>query len=233
MNVNSPGRTNARTIEELIMSKIREGVWAPNSRLPTERELSERFNAARNTIRKALANLEISGAIIRQVGQGTYVAPISASESSFQLGKGNIGNAQNHSPAEILDARLFIEPGLAKVLVARATPTDLQTIEDCYNECLSAEELEEFEHWDARFHQAVIEATHNDILNSLYENINRARLDSEWGQIKKKSDTLKRRAFYNREHLKILLALKDRDAVELEKAVRTHLLHVRKMMLGD
>ena len=44
-------------------------------RLPSERELSERWNVARMTVRRTLDVLILEGAIERRQGSGTYVAP--------------------------------------------------------------------------------------------------------------------------------------------------------------
>jgi GntR family transcriptional regulator len=46
------------------------------ARLPSERELAERFGVARETLRKALHELSSSGALSRKHGAGTFVADI-------------------------------------------------------------------------------------------------------------------------------------------------------------
>ncbi len=58
-----------------ILSKIRAGRLARNGLLPSEAELSKRFNVSRATIREALSKLEQAGVIIRKHGVGTFVAP--------------------------------------------------------------------------------------------------------------------------------------------------------------
>jgi GntR family transcriptional regulator len=47
---------------------------ADGSRLPPERELSERLNVARETLRRALDELESEGVLHRKHGAGTFVA---------------------------------------------------------------------------------------------------------------------------------------------------------------
>lgn len=44
-------------------------------RLPSERELSESWNVARMTVRRALDDFILEGAVERRQGSGTYVAP--------------------------------------------------------------------------------------------------------------------------------------------------------------
>ncbi|BCL72961.1 putative UbiC transcription regulator-associated domain protein [Vibrio nigripulchritudo MADA3029] len=47
---------------------------SPGMRLPSERELSKRFDVARETLRRCLLDLEAEGRIIRKVGAGNFVA---------------------------------------------------------------------------------------------------------------------------------------------------------------
>jgi GntR family transcriptional regulator len=62
-------------LEELLESRILTGVWAPDDRLPSERELCEEFNVSRAVVRPALEILERQGRVIRVQGKGTFVAP--------------------------------------------------------------------------------------------------------------------------------------------------------------
>jgi GntR family transcriptional regulator len=46
----------------------------PGTPVPPERELSERFNISRTTVRQALHDLSVEGRIVRRQGKGTFVA---------------------------------------------------------------------------------------------------------------------------------------------------------------
>lgn len=60
-----------------ILSQIDSGeIVTENKELLSEAELSHRFGISRSTIREALSKLELSGAVIRQQGIGTYVSPV-------------------------------------------------------------------------------------------------------------------------------------------------------------
>ncbi len=48
---------------------------APQTRLPTERALAERYNLSRSTVNKVVVELEKEGYVQRRVGRGTFVIP--------------------------------------------------------------------------------------------------------------------------------------------------------------
>lgn len=60
-------------IFEEIETAIRNGSYAPNSILPSENELAERYNTSRETIRKALNILAQKGYIQKLRGKGSLV----------------------------------------------------------------------------------------------------------------------------------------------------------------
>lgn len=61
-------------IRETLRGGITGGTYLPNEKLPSEKELMERFGVSRITVRQALGELEKEGAIYRIPGKGSYVA---------------------------------------------------------------------------------------------------------------------------------------------------------------
>ena len=66
-------KTLADQVEDLLRGRIREGIYAPGSRMPSESELSEELGVSRATVRTVLAKLAVNGLILRRQGDGTYV----------------------------------------------------------------------------------------------------------------------------------------------------------------
>lgn len=62
-----------RQIRQILEGEIRERVFKPGDRLPTEAELSKRFMVNRHTVRQALAQLEDRGLLRTDQGRGTFV----------------------------------------------------------------------------------------------------------------------------------------------------------------
>lgn len=67
-------------ISERLTRDILAGAWPAGARLPPERALAIEQGAAVGTVRKALAELERRGLLIRRQGSGTYVRPPSPDE---------------------------------------------------------------------------------------------------------------------------------------------------------
>src|SRR3546814_15667768 len=62
-----------RQIAETLEKDIREQVYEPGQRLPTEAELAERFSVNRHTVRRGIAFLEQEGVLRVEQGRGTFV----------------------------------------------------------------------------------------------------------------------------------------------------------------
>lgn len=61
-------------IHDAIKEEVEKAVWKIGERLPSERDLAERFGVSRMTARQAVTSLVEEGILERRVGSGTYVA---------------------------------------------------------------------------------------------------------------------------------------------------------------
>ena len=73
MDENSPTPLY-KQVEDAIIKLIDDGEYKPGTRIPTEKELCDRFNVSRVTIRMALEPLAEQGILQRRTGKGTFVA---------------------------------------------------------------------------------------------------------------------------------------------------------------
>lgn len=62
-----------KLIEQSLIKDLKSGRYPLGIRLPTEKELMEKFDASRETVRKALDRLALKGFIVRKPGVGTFV----------------------------------------------------------------------------------------------------------------------------------------------------------------
>jgi GntR family transcriptional regulator len=69
----APTKSRQNLIADTIRAEIASGAFPPGSQLPSEREISERFQVARNTVRLGLSALVSAGLIVSEHGRGYFV----------------------------------------------------------------------------------------------------------------------------------------------------------------
>jgi DNA-binding FadR family transcriptional regulator len=219
----------AEALRAALLANMRLGHWKAGEKLPTERELSETYGIGRAAVRRILAEAKERGLITQTVGSGTFVAK----DASTLLQATETEDAGMHtSPAELMEARMLIEPMIANLVVRNGTSADFLLMEQCCTRAENADSLEQFEHWDGALHQAIADATHNSIIKGVFQLMNKAREQGEWGSLKMKSLTPERRNAYEHEHRALVHALKDRDEERARLLTMEHLVNIRRNLLG-
>jgi GntR family transcriptional regulator len=69
----------------ILEKRIREGLYKPGERIPSESDLCNEFGVSRTSLRTGLEKLESSGLILRKHGEGTFVSSL-FSDSNGLLG---------------------------------------------------------------------------------------------------------------------------------------------------
>lgn len=62
-----------KQLKDLLLQEIKEGIYKANQKIPTELELSEKYQISRMTVRKALVELVEEGVLAKKQGKGTFV----------------------------------------------------------------------------------------------------------------------------------------------------------------
>ena len=218
----------AASLREAILENLRARTWRAGHRIPTERALSDQFGLSRSAVRRVLLDFKRKRLITQTVGSGTYVAE-RVHEALSDLAPG--GAVQAVSPAELMSARLVLEPALVEMAIGNATQADFERMDECLTRGARAGSVAEFEQWDAALHQAIAQATHNSFVIRVLDSINAVREQAEWGRLKQRSLTPERRATYQLEHKRLVDALKKRDGEEARRRLAEHLRQVRRNLL--
>lgn len=97
-------------IEASIRNDIQAHVYKTGDKLPTETELSAKYNVSKITIRKAMEKLSKDGLVLKVQGKGTFVCPqkdkIPLSRASgFNDSLSSHGHASRHKVLEIKNIR--------------------------------------------------------------------------------------------------------------------------------
>jgi DNA-binding FadR family transcriptional regulator len=192
-----------------------------NGKLPPERQLCSELGLSRGQLRKAMAVLEAEGQIWRHVGRGTFVGP----RPVLNLTDVEYLNAHSR-PSEVFEARLAIEPQLAKLAAIHGTASNFAEMRRCIQRCKSAAEWRVYESWDNNFHQAIAKATCNKLLISLFDTLNIVRRSTVWGQLRSTKLPPENHSSFA-EHDAIYDAIVGRNADIAADLMRGHLRSVR------
>ena len=152
--------------DDILMAATHTGLRNGN-RLPTERDLAQALRLSRTTIRNAMALLESEGVVSREVGRGTFLRRDPDVVLGVEVGRATTSSVVgNVSPADVMSARLLIEPAALAATVENATASDFEEIERCLVGCENAADFDEFERWDLALHQAFVRASHNPLIET-------------------------------------------------------------------
>ena len=204
-----------RQIADKILVLIETGEYSVGSRLPSERELAERFSVSRPTIREAVIALEAKGRVSVKTGSGVYVV-----EPSVEF----TGLAKSVSPFELIESRVFIEGEAAALAAVLITESQLAELE----KALEAMALENVEGdpasvvADRKFHSIISEATNNGVLSMLISQLWDVQEELDNIRIAHQAVCMKDDARRLAEHRDIFDAMVENDPNKARVAMRNH-----------
>lgn len=202
---------------------IFNGGLTVGDQLPSERDLAKKLGVSRVPVREALFSLEKSGLVTtrRGAGGGVFI-----SEPSFepfgeffalmlQLGKATV--------QDLTEARLLIEPNVAKLAAERASVDDLKRIEETirqYEEAVNKRSERRFA--DMNFHISLAEASKNSAMVLMI----RGLMLILYKSVRNLDLSMENRRKVIKGHKDVFEAVKARDS---EAAFQSMAEHVRKM----
>ena len=218
----------ADRVYHLIYSRISNGDYTANQKLPPEMQLSEEFNVSRPVLRAALERLRAEGLVYSRQGAGSFVRSSTATPLGF---------ARVETIADIqrcYEFRLTIETDAALLAAERRSEEVLQEMADAL-ELLNAAtgSLTHREDADYAFHIAITRGANNQY----YEASMRALRDHIHVGMKMHGQSLLsdgawglRQVF--EEHSAIFAAIRDRRADEARHMMRQHIVNSRDRLFG-
>jgi DNA-binding FadR family transcriptional regulator len=207
------------------------GVWEKNeTRIPPERELAEAIGLTRSRLRGALKKLVDEQVIWREVGSGTYVGqrPLVGATGSGRTTE----LAELTNPLEVMEARLLLEPELARLAALRARGENMTELETSMQKMANSTSESDWSFWDRRFHHAIGRAANNTLLLALLETIQGNMDRGTWGELSEKLHSVSSPEGSMQDHMGILTSIKNRNSSAAFEAMRAHLLRVQKIYFG-
>ena len=203
----------ANRIKDLIrMEKLR-----PGDKLPNEMQLAEQFGVSRPTVREAVKSLVSQNVIEIQRGKGTFVSQ-TPGIASDPLGLDFLTDEDLH--LYLIEVRLLVEPGVARLAAERGTTEDVDRIGDHLHEMKDIVDRHEVGvGTELEFHRSIAEATENPVIMRLVPII----MDSIIKTYRDAPRTSEDHRQALLEHTEIFTAIKSRDKDGAYAAMERHL----------
>jgi len=207
---------------DVVLAQIREliveGGLKVGDKLPTERELCERFNSSRNTVREAMRMLKAFGVVEVRPKVGATIVD-QRMNRAFDLFSFNVTGISRQTFDDIQGFRELIETGSVIQIFAAVTPADLAELREINRDMVRAKTVIEASEHDLRFHSRLVAIIGNKSILDIYRIMTPVIL-----RIMQRGKT--RRSIEGetyREHQAILDAVERRDALAFQYLMRTHL----------
>jgi len=213
-------------IAQQLASAIASGEYEVGQRLPSERELAQKFSVSRPTVREAIIALELDELVEVRTGSGVYVTH--REPPTGQAGAKDIG------PFELLEARRAIEGEACALAATRMDDSQIAQLSDLIAEMRDENQHDDVvmsEDADRRFHELIASSTQNSGMVAAVQMLWDARMRSP--QNRSMSRKVRARGVKPRidEHTAIVRALKRRDPDAARAAMREHLSRVMEELL--
>lgn len=213
------------SVAEQIMEMINDGAFPPGSRLPGERELAERFDVSRVTVREAEIALQALDYLDIKTGSGVYVLDRSGQEND---------SIPAVSAFELTEARQLFESEAAALAARQIDDATLSKLEDLVRRMSSTDpaDEEDSQQADREFHLAIAAASGNAAVRYVVETLWKIRTQiPEIRQVHAAICAEEDAGDRGSKHDDILEALKNRNPTAARSAMRDHFRRLLKSMI--
>jgi GntR family transcriptional regulator, transcriptional repressor for pyruvate dehydrogenase complex len=218
------------SVVELIMSLIVEGKLQLGDQLPGERELVERLQVARASVREALRILEFQGVIEVQPGKGAFVVGDGIVDSDEE-GVRRWFRDHASEVMEILEVRDALEGRAARLAAQRVSNEEIQKLQSIIHQAyeeMDRGDMDKLVNLDREFHRTVSNASQVLLLSQLID-MNIDAMISPRRSLMRLPERA-RRSWEDHQSIIDAIASKEPDAAE--KAVAEHIARVRKEVIA-
>lgn len=201
-----------------VQRLVEEGALAPGDRLPSERELCERFRVGRSSVRDAIRVLEAKGLVKARQGGGTTVQRPSPDSVVDVLAAVIV--RRRGLVDELMDVRAIVEPALAARAAASATREQiarLRAVVERHRERVRRGEPAVAE--DTEFHNPIASSARNGVLLAVLDTLVNLLSDTRRRVLQVEGRARTSLAGHER----VLRAIEARSPRAAEEAMRRHL----------
>lgn len=149
-----------------IIERIRSGMLAPGTCLPSQRELARLFQVGLGSVREAVKILNVMGYLEVVPGRGTFISENGSNQRSGSSALDQMIKAVSLS--ELMKAREVVECGAARMAAERADEENFQALKEITARMDPRCRIkEDYYRNDFAFHIAVAEASNNPAISEI------------------------------------------------------------------
>ena len=202
-------------VVDQLRRAIHNGSFVPGDKFPPERELSKQLGVSRASVREAIRVLEGEGYVETRRGASGGMVVLDRAQTEDRLAE--IIRQQLPEIEQVIDFRLAVEVGAARLAAVRRTDTDLARLDAAFETMAASRETRRFRAADSVFHQGIAQAARNDWMERSIADA-RAFL---WMTVDRVAENVFRSAQLH--HGQILAAIKARDPDAAERYMAAHI----------
>jgi GntR family transcriptional repressor for pyruvate dehydrogenase complex len=223
-----------QAVTEQVHERIRDGDWKVGERIPSERELAERFGVSRVVIREAMRHLEAMGIVEVRQGSGTYVQM--ATDQPLSQSVTLLLELQKASYVDLMTVRRVLELASARLAAARVTPRDAKRFQQSLSKMsrtagkglANLTTYVEYGRLDVELHRLVAQVARNQPLGALIDAILPMLMNARMEVARRYVDLekfLARRTIglMHEEHVELVNSILAQDPARAEATMDRHL----------
>ncbi|WP_137891191.1 FadR/GntR family transcriptional regulator [Ramlibacter sp. 2FC] len=216
-----------------LRESILRGDFAEGEGLPSERELVEQTGLSRGAVREALRTLAVEGLVQTKLGRfgGSVVTLPGQASMATAIHRFVVG--RRIPLRDLQETREILEPFLARLAAERRSEEHLKKIKALHEELIAAvHNFQDFALLNVKWHNAVAEASGNDLLATLLYSISHG---VQIATFVEEYNTTETRKLVIAIHGRIIDAIEAGNAELAERSMRKHMsaTHARPLAIAS
>ncbi|PKM66847.1 MAG: FadR family transcriptional regulator [Firmicutes bacterium HGW-Firmicutes-2] len=210
-------RNVTQQVVDYFIKKIEEKSWKKGEKIPSENTLTKELSVSRSSVRAAIQQFVGVGVMESIHGKGTFLKEDDL--SVMRLGSHHDIHYDFVDMNKLLEFRLILETDSCYFATLNATAKNIERLKfylDKMKESIGTPH--KFVHYDMLFHEEIISATQNPLLESSFKNVINQKID----RLEEFNETFgyKDGIYY---HTLLLKAIEAKDATRAKRIMRSHL----------
>lgn len=214
-------------VYELVIEQIKElinkGELRCGDRLPPERELCEKLNVSRTSIREALRALEMLGIVECRQGGGNFIKEhfedslVEPLSMTFMLHGSKI--------EEVMEIRIILESETAALAAAKISEEQLRELKDMSTQLNNTEDEMSSAELDKKIHYKIVKAADNFLIVNMMNAISSLVESYIENAIVSMNNDEEGKKILRKQHVSIIRSIEAHNPEEAAAAMREHLIY--------